>query len=352
MADLGADVVKVESPDGDETRQWGPPDVGGLSAYFLACNRGKRSIVLDLKSEPDRRQFLALAQRADVILVNFLPDVGKRLGVDPAALQVANPRAIVIHMTGYGTGHSRSHQPGYDFVIQGMSGMMAMTGPEGGAPHKFGVAIADLVTGQYAAIAALAALRRRETTGKGCVVDLALIDCAAATMANVAQAYLVTRQVPRRQGNAHLQIVPYQVFQTADKPFVLAVGNDRQWRQFCAVAGAADLAADPRFNTNPGRVAARAELTAKLSAVMAARDAADWEQALSAAGVPCGPVWGFDELFGSKLAMARVLTVKATLADGTTVDLLNSPLVDLTGAVAAPPRLGQHSEEVIKEWLR
>jgi len=353
LSDLGAEVLKVEEPSqGDETRGWGPPFApDGASAYFLSCNRGKRGIALDLKTPAGRGVLVELAKKADIVLENFRTASAAKLGLTPKDLLAANPQLIVASISGYGKSGKFADDAGYDFVVQGLSGLMAMTGPREGIPHKAGVAMADVVTGLYTATAALAALHARKTSGHGYAIDIALLDCAVASMVNVAQAYLTTGQAPRRQGNAHLQIVPYELFAAKDGWLVLAVGNDAQWRRFCDVAGRADLAADPRYAKNQGRVAARDALVPEIGRTIATRGVAAWVHDLKAAQVPAGPVWDFTELFASPLARERRLKISVKKADGTPVELVRSPLVDDLAAALAPPKLGEHTAAALKDWL-
>jgi crotonobetainyl-CoA:carnitine CoA-transferase CaiB-like acyl-CoA transferase len=352
LADLGADVIKVEQPDsGDETRGWGPPYVGDLSAYFLACNRGKRSIVLDLRTSDDRDLWNKLIARADILVENFKPSSIKQLNVDAATLHKINPQLIICSLSGFGRSGSFAGRPGYDFVVQAMSGMMAATGPKAGPPYKFGVAIADIVTGLYASIAILAALRHRLTTGMGLAIELSLMDCAVATMANVGQSYVSTSKVPTRQGNAHAQIVPYELFASADGWVVLAVGNDQQWQRFCSGVGRHDLATDGRFLTNDARVQRREDLVPLVAEIMRTKSTGDWEHLLGTMGVPCGPIWDLQTLMTSKLAKERNFVVKATQADGTEVDLLRSPIVRNPGPLRAPPALDANRDEIVRDWL-
>src|SRR5262245_38914711 len=248
LGDLGAEVIKVERPgQGDETRTWGPPFLGELSAYYLSCNRNKRGITLDLSHPEGLRLFHELVKRSDVVLENFRADSAAKLGLSPDKLLAVNPRVIVCSISGYGRTGPMKDLPGYDFAIQALSGLMAITGPVDGPPCKVGVAVTDVLTGLYAAVAVLACLQARGQSGHGYAIDLALLDCAIAAQVNVAQAYLSSGTVPARQGNAHLQIVPYQLFATQDGWIVLAVGNDGQWQHYCQVAERPDLANDDRF---------------------------------------------------------------------------------------------------------
>ncbi|MCS6851959.1 MAG: CoA transferase [Gemmataceae bacterium] len=355
LGDLGADVVKVERPgSGDETREWGPPFVGPLSAYFLSCNRRKRALTLDLARPAGHRLFLDLVGQSDVLIENFRAGSAQRLGLNPEQLLAAHPRLIVCSISGFGRTGPFRDRPGYDFAVQALSGLMSITGPVEGPPCKVGVAVTDVLTGLYAAVAILACLHARQQSGHGYAIDLALLDCAVAAQVNVAQAYLSSRQVPPRQGNAHLQIVPYQLFATADGWLVLAVGNDGQWQRFCQAAGRPDLAADPRFATNPQRVQHRALLVPLLEGLMGTRSTADWQQTLEAADVPHAPVWSYAELFASPQAAARGLRVTVRDPAGQPVDLVGSPF-HIDGSTlpppTMPPRLGEHTEQVLRQWL-
>jgi crotonobetainyl-CoA:carnitine CoA-transferase CaiB-like acyl-CoA transferase len=355
LGDLGAEVVKLERPgEPDETRGWGPPFVGPFSAYFLSCNRNKRAVTLDLAHPEGRALFDGLLAKSDVLLENFRTDSVARLGLTPERLLADHPRLVVCSISGFGRTGPLADVPGYDFAVQALSGLMAITGPPDGPPSKVGVAIADVVTGLYAASAVLACLRARDRTGHGYAIDLALLDCAAAAQVNVAQAYLSAGVVPARQGNAHLQIVPYQSFETADGWLVVAVGNDRQWQAFCHAAGRPDLAADRRFARNADRVSRRAELVPALEALLRTRSTADWQAALASAGVPCVVVQDHAALFHSDQAAARGLRLTVTDPDGRPADLVAPPF-HLHGAELPSPRFppapGQDTEAVLGEWL-
>jgi crotonobetainyl-CoA:carnitine CoA-transferase CaiB-like acyl-CoA transferase len=354
LGDLGAEVLKVERPGaGDETRGWGPPFAGGLSAYYLSCNRNKRGLTLDLSQPEGRDLFHDLVRRCDVVLENFRADSADRLGLTPDTLLGVNPRVIVCSISGFGRTGPLRDLPGYDFAVQALSGLMSITGPAEGPPCKVGVAVTDVLTGLYAAVAVLACLHARASSGHGYAIDLALLDCAVASQVNVAQAYLTGGAVPPRQGNAHLQIVPYQLFATADSWLVLAVGNDGQWQRFCR-AGRADLADDPRFATNPLRVRNRDDLVALLEPLLRARTTAEWQELLRAAEVPHAPVWDYAELFAHPQAAARSLRVEVRGPGGEPLDLLGPPF-HLRGATlpapSAPPTLGQHTDEVLAGLL-
>jgi crotonobetainyl-CoA:carnitine CoA-transferase CaiB-like acyl-CoA transferase len=355
LGDLGAEVIKVERPGaGDETRAWGPPFVGGLSAYYLSCNRNKRGLTLNLSRPEGRDLFHELVRRSDVVLENFRADSAGRLGLDPETLLQLQPRLVVCSISGFGRTGPWRDVPGYDFAVQALSGLMSITGPAQGPPFKVGVAVTDVLTGLYAAVAVLACLRAREQSGHGYHVDLALLDCAVAAQVNVVQAYLTGGTVPQRQGNAHLQIVPYELFATADGFLVLAVGNDGQWQRFCRAAGADDLAADLRFAANPDRVRHRDELVPRVAALLRSRTTAAWEELLSAADVPHAPVWTYAELFAHPQAAARGLRVTVHDPHGRPVDLVGTPF-QVRGAQlpapAMPPAPGEHTEQVLREVL-
>jgi crotonobetainyl-CoA:carnitine CoA-transferase CaiB-like acyl-CoA transferase len=355
LGDLGADILKVERPgSGDETRTWGPPFAGSLSAYYLSCNRNKRSITLDLSKEEGLGIFHDLARRSDVVLENFRANSADRLGLGPTQLLSVNPRLIVCSISGFGRTGPMADLPGYDFAIQALSGLMSITGPIEGPPYKVGVAVSDVLTGLYAAVAVLACLNARDRSGHGYAIDLALLDCAVASQVNVVQAFLTSGQVPPRQGNAHLQIVPYQAFATADDWLVLAVGNDGQWQRFCQAADHADLAADARFATNTLRVQNREILVPQVAEVMKAHGVREWQGRLRAAEVPHAPVWSYAQVLAHPQAAARGLKVTVRDPQGRPVDLVGNPF-HIDGAAlpqpTTPPALGQDTEEVLREVL-
>jgi crotonobetainyl-CoA:carnitine CoA-transferase CaiB-like acyl-CoA transferase len=355
LGDLGAEVVKIERPGaGDETRAWGPPFLGPLSAYFLSCNRNKKSLTLDLNDAAGKAIFDKLLLVSDIVLENFRADSARKLGLDPASILKTNPRAIVCSISGFGRTGPMADRPGYDFAIQGLSGLMSITGPVEGPPSKVGVAITDVATALYAAIAILACVHARKTSGHGYAIDLALLDCAVASQVNVVQAFLSSGQVPGRQGNAHLQIVPYQAFEAKDGWLILAVGNDGQWRHFCQAADRPDLAADSRFATNPLRVENRAALVAIVADVVGAKMRGEWEQRLSAAGVPHAPVWDYGQLFADPQMAERGMKVTVRGPDGAARDLLGAPF-HIAGCPlptpAAPPLLGQDTEMVLRDLV-
>jgi crotonobetainyl-CoA:carnitine CoA-transferase CaiB-like acyl-CoA transferase len=355
LGDLGAEILKVERPGaGDDTRTWGPPFVGALSAYYLSCNRNKRGLTLDLAQAEGVGIFQELVRRSDILLENFRAASADRLGLSPARLHVINPRLIVCSISGFGRTGPMSELPGYDFAIQALSGLMSITGPVEGPPCKVGVAATDVLTGLNAAVAVLACLHARAQSGHGYAIDLALLDCAVAAQVNLAQAYLTSGQVPPRQGNAHFQIVPYQTFATADDWLVLAVGNDAQWQRFCQAAERPDLAADPRFQHNDHRVAARDILVPLIESLMKERTNADWERRLVAVEVPHAPVWNYAQLFAQPQVAARTLRVTVRDPAGKPIDLLGSPF-HIEGstlpAPTMPPNLGQDTDAVLGEML-
>jgi glutaryl-CoA transferase len=361
LADLGAEVIKVEQPgQGDDTRTWGPPfaDAGGGqrgdAAYFLCVNRGKKSVTIDFTRPEGQQLIQSLARRSDVVIENFKVGGLAKYGLDYPSLHRINPRLVYCSITGFGQTGPCRHRAGYDFMIQGMSGLMSITGlPDGapgGMPMKVGVAISDVLCGLYAAIGVLAALAHRDRTGRGQHIDLALLDVQVAALANQALNYLVSGRPPGRLGNAHPNIVPYEVFQAADGHFILAVGNDGQFRRFCEVAGRPDLSVDLRFATNPARVENRAVLVPLLADVIAVRRRADWLTALEAAGVPCGPINTLDQVFDDSQLGARGLRLDLPYGDGGTAPSVACPIkLSVTPAVPeqGPPRLGAQTDAVL-----
>lgn len=356
LADLGAEIVKIEDPGrGDETRAWGPPFTQGESAYFLSVNRGKKSAAVNLKSPEGSRIVRELAARSDVFVENFKPGDMARYGLDYQGLAALNPRLVYCSVTGFGQKGPMRYMPGYDFAVQALCGIMAVTGDPEGPPMKVGVAWVDILCGLYAAVAVLAALRARERTGRGQYIDLSLWDAGVAAMANVAQAFLVSGQEPRRYGNAHAQIVPYQLFSTADGYVVVAVGNDAQFRRFCETIGRPELADDPRYATNPGRVANRESLVPLLAEVLAQGATARWLDALGEAKVPAAPVWTSSEVFRSELARARGTRWSVQHPAAGDLELVGSPLQHMSLTPARPgippPRLGEHTRWVLESVL-
>ena len=357
LADLGAEVVKIERPGtGDESRGWGPPWVRGPageetreSAYFTCTNRGKRSVAVDLSRPEGQAIVRALAERSDVLLENFKVGALAKLGLGFEDLSALNPRLVYCSITGFGQTGPYRHRPGYDFLLQGMGGLMSVTGEAEGPPLKVGVALTDVLTGMYAATAVLAALAHRERSGRGQHVDLALLDVQVASLANQAESYLVTGRPPPRLGNAHPSIVPYQAFEAADGHLVLAVGNDAQFGRLCEAVGRPEIARDPRFATNAARVRHRGELVALLAPILAARPRREWITALEEAGVPCGPINDLAEVFEDAQVRHRGLRVEVPHPLAGKVPVVASPIrLSATPVVhRAPPLLGEHTDEVL-----
>jgi crotonobetainyl-CoA:carnitine CoA-transferase CaiB-like acyl-CoA transferase len=370
LADLGADVIKVEQPgSGDDTRGWGPPflkdqagDDTSEAAYYLAMNRNKRSVTVDMASPEGQEVLHRLVSRADVLVENFKVGGLAKYGLDYAALARQYPRLIYCSITGFGQTGPYAKRPGYDYIIQGMSGLMSVTGERdavpGGGPQKVGVAVTDVMTGMYATLAILAALRERDGTiqapgsGLGQHIDMALMDCSLAMLANLNMNYLTTGKAPVRLGNAHPNIVPYQVFAVADGHLILAVGNDQQFRSCCHVLGCAPLADDPRFDRNRDRVANREALIALMAPRFLTQPRAAWLAALAAAGVPCGPINTLDQVFADPQVVARELRLDLPHASAGTAPSVANPIRLSATPIqyrAAPPLLGQHTHAVLQE---
>lgn len=366
LADLGAEVIKIERPGiGDDTRHWGPPYARAVngqdtseSAYFLATNRGKKSVCIDI-STPDGQQLItALADKSDVLIENFKVGQLARYRLDAATLCARHSQLIYCSITGFGQTGPYRDLPGYDFLIQGMGGLMSITGnPDdapGNGPMKTGVAIADLFSGQYATIAILAALNKRAATGRGDIIDISLLDCQVAMLANQAMNYLTTGQAPQRLGNAHPNIVPYQAFATVDGHIIIAVGNDTQFAEFCDVIGRTDLAGDARFATNPQRVAHRASLVPEIAKSLLTRSAADWLALLAKANVPAGPINTLDAVFADPQVQARGLELSLPHPSAGQVPSVANPIrfADQPPAPpSAPPTLGQHTDATLSDLL-
>jgi len=348
LADLGADVIKVEAPEGDDTRRWGPPFIetpeGTSAAYFHAANRGKRSVVADFATPEGQEAVRRLIRDADVVIENFKVGSLAKYGLDYDSLSAINPGLIYCSITGFGQTGPYAARPGYDFIIQGMSGLMSVTGEPGGQPQKAGVAVTDILTGVYAATAVLAALHQRTQTGLGQQIHMALFDVATATMANQAMNYLSTGVAPGRMGNAHPNLAPYAVFDCADGWVILAVGNDAQFRRLCGLLALPELAADPELATNPGRVAHRASMTEALTVATRRWNMAELLAACEANGVPAGPINDLAQVFADPQIAARGMRIEAGGVPG-----LRSPFVfsgaDLTLGRGAPA-LGAHQAEV------
>ena len=361
LGDMGADIIKVEHPEtGDDTRRWGPPFLprrdgteSAESAYYLSVNRNKRGIAVDLKTAAGQDILRKLAAQADVVVENFKVGGLVKYGLDYASLSAINPRLIYASISGFGQTGPLAHEPGYDFLAQGMAGMMAATGMPENGPTKVGVAVSDILTGLYATIGILGALQTRHATGRGQHVDVALTECTLAAMTNIAQYYLTSGQVAPRLGNAHPTIVPYQTFKTADGHIIIAVGNDGQFTRLANALNHPEWPKDPRFSTNIARVTHRAEMVAAITPCFTTRSTADWLQIMRDADVPCGPVNTMAEVFADPQIIDR--GVRITLPHPLSqrgVDLVASPLHFSATPVqyhAAPPMLGQHTASVLQE---
>jgi len=366
LADLGADVIKIERPGtGDDTRAWGPPylkDEQGHdtteAGYYLAANRGKRSVTLDIATTEGQAIVRGLVRQSDIVLENYKVGQLKKYGLDYASLKREKPDLVYCSITGFGQTGPYAHRAGYDFIVQGMGGFMSITGERddlpGGGPQKAGVAISDVMTGMYATLAVMAAITHRDRTGEGQYIDMALLDVQVAMLANMSSNYLTSGQPPKRWGNAHQNIVPYQTFSTSDGHIIIAVGNDSQYRKFIEVGGRPELALDERFATNPMRVKHRDTLVPLLADMVKTRTKQQWIDALEAAGVPCGPINNLDEVFHHPQVAARGLRVDLPHPTGGVVKLVGSPMKlseTPTQCAMPPPLLGQHTEQVLHELL-
>jgi formyl-CoA transferase len=366
LADLGAEVIKVERPEvGDDTRAWGPPylkdDEGNNTseaAYYLCANRGKLAITVDI-SKPEGQQIIRdLCKESDVVLENYKVGQLKKYGLDYDSLRAIKPDLIYCSITGFGQTGPYAQRAGYDFIIQGMGGLMSITGERddqaGGGPQKAGVAIADLMTGMYSTIAVMAAITHRDRTGEGQYIDMALLDVQVAMLANMGSNYLNSGVAPKRQGNAHQNIVPYQTFSTADGHIIVAAGNDGQYRKFVEVGGNPELADDVRFTSNPLRVQHRATLIPLLEGMVKLKTKKEWIALLETAGVPCGPINTLDEVFDNEQVKAREMCVSMPHPNTQQLHLVASPMkLSATPVVnhLPPPLLGQHTEQVLSHLL-
>jgi crotonobetainyl-CoA:carnitine CoA-transferase CaiB-like acyl-CoA transferase len=364
LADLGADVIKVERPgSGDDTRAWGPPYLrdreghdSSEAAYYLGANRNKRSITIDIASTEGQVLIRELAGTVDVVVENFKVGDLARYGLDAASLRALYPRLVFCSITGFGQTGPYKDRAGYDYAVQGMGGLMSVTGERddlaGGGPQKVGVAVADLFTGLYATVAILAALRHRDASGEGQVIDMALLDTQLAMLANLGANYLCTGKPPGRMGNAHQNIVPYQVFQASDGHLILAVGNDGQFAKFAEIAGRPDWAGDTRFARNADRVRHREHLVPEIAAVIKTRPRDHWLASLEAAKVPCGAINDLAEAFADPQVQAREMTVAMAHPLSDTLRLVASPIklsATPVGYRHPPPLLGQHTDEILIE---
>ena len=351
LADLGAEVIKVEAPEGDDTRRWGPPFVenGGekTAAYFHSANRGKRGITCDFRTAEGQELVRKLVADADVVIENFKVGGLAKYGLDWESLRKVNPRLVYCSITGFGQDGPYAHRAGYDFIIQGMSGLMSVTGAPDGQPQKVGVAVTDIFTGVYAATGILAALIQRGRTGEGQQVDMALLDVATSIMANQAMNYLASGKVPGMMGNAHPNLAPYAVFDCKDGWLILATGNDGQYQRLCKILGLGDMATAPEYRTNADRIANREEMTRRITAATKTWSKVDLLAACEAEGVPAGPINSLDEVFADPQVIARKLQIAPEGLPG-----LRSPMT-FSGAELAldrpAPRLGQHQDEVLRD---
>jgi formyl-CoA transferase len=366
LADLGADVIKIERPgSGDDTRAWGPPyakDASGAdtteAAYYLSANRGKRSVTCDISKPEGQALIRELARHSDVVLENYKVGQLKKYGLDYESLKGVKPDLVYCSVTGFGQDGPYAHRAGYDFLIQGMGGLMSVTGERddlpGGGPQKAGVALTDLMTGMYATIAILAALTHRDRTGEGQYIDMALLDVQVAMLANMGSNYLNSGKAPKRWGNAHANIVPYQTFACSDGYIIVATGNDGQYQKFVEVGGRADLANHERYATNPLRVQNRDELVPILAEMVKAKPRDWWVEQLEAVGVPCGPINDLHDVFQNPQVQARGMMVEAPHPTAGKVKLVRNPM-RLSASPAetnkAPPLLGQHTDEVLRDLL-
>ena len=352
LADLGADVVKVERPgEGDETRGWGPPFAGGEAAYFLSTNRGKRSIALDLRREDHREVARRLVDAADVLVENFRPGTMERLGFGEQECRARNPGLVYASISGFGLDGPARDDPGYDFIIQGRGGLMSITGSPASGPMKAGVAISDITAGLYSAIGIVAALRQRDRTGHGPRVHVSLLGAQVSWLANQASNYLVGGLDPTRMGNAHPNIVPYQVFHASDRSFVLAVANETIWGRFCSAIGRPELRDDARFARNRDRVEHRTALVEDLARVFAARTRDAWIEAFAAAQVPCGPINTVAEVFQDEAVRALGMVQSVAHPSAGELAQVRAP-IDVGGRALPvrrpPPTTGQHTEEILR----
>lgn len=360
LGDLGADVIKIESIGrGDDTRHWGPPWAGAdtadpQSAYFLSVNRNKRSLTLNLKDARGQALIRQLVGQSQLVVENFRVGQMTGFGLGYDDLRALNPALVYGSITGYGQTGPYRDRPGYDYVVQAMSGLMSITGPSDGGPYKVGVAISDVITGLFAANALQAALRHAERTGVGQYVDTALLDSQIAALVNIASNFLVSGETPPRLGNEHPNIVPYQTFTASDRDLVVAVGNDRQFNLLCKLLDRPDLADDPRFATNPARVQHRETLTAILSEYFRQKPAAEWVEALLNAGIPAGPINDIPTILSDPQIAARGLVQHTTLPNGASFDYVTAPLkLSATPPTyrLPPPALGQHTDDILRDLL-
>ena len=366
LADLGAEVIKIERPGkGDDTRAWGPPFVKDRdgndtsdAAYFMCTNRGKKSLTLDI-AKPEGQQIIReLAEKSDVLLENYKVGDLKRYGLDYETLSALNPRLIYCSVTGFGQTGPYRDRPGYDFMIQGMAGVMSITGERddipGGGPQKVGVAIADLMTGMYSTVGIVSALHERHTSGKGQHIDMALLDCTVGWLANQNANYLIGNEVPIRMGNAHPNVMPYQTFKTKDGDIIIATGNDGQFQRLCAAAGIPEVGADARYANNALRIKNRDTCTASIAVELKKKTTVEWVALLETVGVPCGPINRLDAVYADPQVQARGMKIEVPHPKAGTVPLVANPIKFSRTPLAydmAPPLVGEHVEDVLRGLL-
>jgi formyl-CoA transferase len=355
LGDLGAEIIKIEQPGtGDDTRRWGPPWAGGESAYYLSANRNKKSVTLNLKDERARDILRGLAGQSDIVVENFKVGALDRMGIGYDALSAGNPGLIWCSITGYGQDGPYADHAGYDFVAQGEGGIMSVTGEVEGEPMKVGIAVVDITTALFATNAILAALHARDQTGRGQRVDAALLSSAVAWLANVGSSYLVSGELPKRYGNAHATIVPYQTFKGRDQWFIVGVGNDRQFQALCSLMGHPEISGDERFSSNPRRVANRDVLIPMLQEIFETEDADVWLAGMTEAGIPCGPINTVDQVFEHPQIQHRGMVVEVPHPTAGSVRVVGPPVV-MSGTPAQvqshPPLLGEHTDQVLRERI-
>ena len=353
LADLGADVIKVEAPGGsDETRSWGPPFMNGVSAYYLCANRNKRSITVNLKTEDGREIIRELVKEADVLIHNFKTGSMEKWELDYHSLQSINPKLVYCSITGFGETGPYKHLPGYDYIIQGMSGLMSITGSEESGPLKIGVSMVDILAGLYSVISIEAALLEREKSGKGQKIDISLLDSAVSSLVNVASKYLISGNVPQRLGNNHPNIVPYSTFRAMDGELIIAVGNDRQFVSFCEVIGMAEIAEFDHFRTNEARVKNIQELTAMIEGRLLLKRVEEWMQLFSESNIPCGPIQTMDQVFTHPQIIARDMVIHTNHPEAGPIKLVGSPIKLSRTKVSVdrhPPLPGEHTVEILQQ---
>lgn len=356
LGDLGAEVIKVEAPGGsDETRRWGPPFQNGVSAYYLSTNRNKKGVTIDLKTEEGNEAIKKLVLESDVIINNFKTGTMERLGLDYETLQALNPAIIYCSITGFGETGPNKDMPGYDFIIQAMSGLMSITGDDRSGPQKLGVAITDILTGLYACIGIQAALLERTKSGKGQKIDISLYDSAVSALVNIGSNYLMSGKIPKALGNHHANIVPYQTFNTSDGEIVIAVGTDKQFKTLCAIIGKPELSADKRFLTNADRVKHRDELAPLLQAALSKKPTNYWQKRCNEENIPCGPIQNLSEVAKDPQLIARNMFISCEHPTAGAIKMIGSPLKLSRTPVTYrlhPPDAGEHNDEMLKRLFK